>query len=379
MAGYITHGQEKSVVLSASQVDALVAGGSGDAALLYLLLQRLDGPVTAETLAARLNWSQLRLSAAETALQDMGFLRRSQQPPAPSEEHRVYSGAELADLLEADSGFRMLVSQTEEKLGKKLFVVVSPSGKKRVEGIIAKSAASECHVTVSGTGLRIFVCIVVVHPDVYRRAYEIVAHALEQVAGHPCDMQCKDLCRLTLASYDPEAYLAPEPLTFPYEEGNNPLLYQPATGTDSSEDYRFNGRNAGNASGPAPGNMPGYAPGNPADYASGNAGFRPFGIPEDPNDDCRYVPLRDPEAFLANFFRKNKFQEGQRHNVLLRLGRNIRWRRFNPYDFERLKHSAFRMMGQLPYSEYCSAMDWGYNHADLGPWVHIFSNGPIIR
>ena len=120
MAGYITRGQEKSVVLSASQVDALVRGGSGDAALLYLLLQRLDGPVTAETLAARLNWSQLRLSAAETALQDMGFLRRSQQPPAPSEEHRVYSGAELADLLEADSGFRMLVSQTEEKLGKKL-------------------------------------------------------------------------------------------------------------------------------------------------------------------------------------------------------------------------------------------------------------------
>ena len=142
-----------------------------------------------------------------------------------------------------------------------------------------------CHVTVSGTGLRIFVCIGVVHPDVYRRAYEIVAHALEQVAGHPCDMQCKDLCRLTLASYD-------------------------------------------------------------------------------------------PEAFLANFFRKNKFQEGQRHNVLLRLGRNIRWRRFNPYDFERLKHSAFRMMGQLPYSEYCSAMDWGYNHADLGPWVHMDPNGP---
>ena len=142
-----------------------------------------------------------------------------------------------------------------------------------------------CHITVSGTGLRIFVCIGVVHPDVYRRAYEIVAHALEQVAGHPCDMQCKDLCRLTLASYD-------------------------------------------------------------------------------------------PEAFLANFFRKNKFQEGQRHNVLLRLGRNIRWRRFNPYDFERLKHSAFRMMGQLPYSEYCSAMDWGYNHADLGPWVHMDPNGP---
>ena len=34
MAGYITRGQEKSVVLYASQVDTLVNAGSGDAALL---------------------------------------------------------------------------------------------------------------------------------------------------------------------------------------------------------------------------------------------------------------------------------------------------------------------------------------------------------
>ena len=120
MAGYITRGQEKSVVLSASQVDTLVRGGSGDAALLYLLLQRLDGPVTPEELAGRLQWSQLRLSAAESALQDMGFLQRRQQPPAPADEHRVYTADELADLLETDSGFRMLVPQAEEKLGKKL-------------------------------------------------------------------------------------------------------------------------------------------------------------------------------------------------------------------------------------------------------------------
>ena len=120
MAGYITRGQEKSVVLSASQVDALVRGGNGDAALLYLLLQRLEGPVTVEALAEKLSWSQLRLSAAETALQDMGFLRRSQPRPAPADERRAYSANELADLLETDSGFRMLVPQTEEKLGKKL-------------------------------------------------------------------------------------------------------------------------------------------------------------------------------------------------------------------------------------------------------------------
>ena len=120
MAGYITRGQEKSVVLSASQVDALVKGGNGDAALLYLLLQRLEGPVTVEALAEKLGWSQLRLGAAETALQDLGFLRRSQPQPAPADEHRAYSANELADLLESDSGFRMLVPQTEEKLGKKL-------------------------------------------------------------------------------------------------------------------------------------------------------------------------------------------------------------------------------------------------------------------
>lgn len=120
MAGYITRGQEKSVVLSAAQVDALVRSGNGDASLLYLLLQRLDGPVTPEALAEKLQWSQLRVNAAETGLQDMGFLQRTQQPPAPADEHRVYSSQELADILETDSGFRMLVPQTEEKLGKRL-------------------------------------------------------------------------------------------------------------------------------------------------------------------------------------------------------------------------------------------------------------------
>lgn len=120
MAGYITRGQEKSVVLPASQVDTLVSAGNGDAALLLLLLQRLDGPVGAEALGQRLGWSRLRLNAAETALQDMGILRRTQLPPQPSGETRPYSGEELADMLETDTGFAMLVTQTEEKLGKRL-------------------------------------------------------------------------------------------------------------------------------------------------------------------------------------------------------------------------------------------------------------------
>ena len=101
MAGYITRGQEKSVVLSASQVDTLVNAGSGDAALLYLLLQRLDGPITPEALAQRLHWSLLRCNAAESALQDMGLLQRpaDRRVPEPADERRAYSTEELADLL----------------------------------------------------------------------------------------------------------------------------------------------------------------------------------------------------------------------------------------------------------------------------------------
>ena len=76
MAGYITRGQEKSVVLSAAQVDTLVRGGSGDAALLYLLLQRLDGPVTPEALAEKLRWIQLRCAAAVST-------------PAPIRQNRI--------------------------------------------------------------------------------------------------------------------------------------------------------------------------------------------------------------------------------------------------------------------------------------------------
>lgn len=120
MAGYITRGQERSVVLSARQVDTLVSAGNGDAALLYILLQRLEGPITPEELAGKLHWSLLKCGAAESALQDMGLLQRTAPPAAPADERRSYSREELADMLEEDEGFRMLVPQTEERLGKRL-------------------------------------------------------------------------------------------------------------------------------------------------------------------------------------------------------------------------------------------------------------------
>ena len=122
MAGYILREGQPNIVLPAQQADRLIGRGDGDAALLYLCLLRADRGVTAQELQRKLKWSQLRLHAAETALQELGLIDRppEQKPPEPAQERPVYTADDLTDLLTGDAGFRMLVPQTEEKLGKRL-------------------------------------------------------------------------------------------------------------------------------------------------------------------------------------------------------------------------------------------------------------------
>lgn len=122
MAGYILREDQPNIVLPAQQADRLIGRGDGDAALLYLCLLRADRGVTAQELQRKLKWSQLRLHAAETALQELGLIDRppEQKPPEPAQERSVYTADDLTDLLTGDAGFRMLVPQTEEKLGKRL-------------------------------------------------------------------------------------------------------------------------------------------------------------------------------------------------------------------------------------------------------------------
>ena len=122
MAGYSLREDQPNIVLPAQQADRLIGRGDGDAALLYLCLLRADRGVTAQELQRRLKWSQLRLHAAETALQELGLIDRppEQKPPEPAQERPVYTADDLTDLLTGDAGFRMLVPQTEEKLGKRL-------------------------------------------------------------------------------------------------------------------------------------------------------------------------------------------------------------------------------------------------------------------
>lgn len=122
MAGYILREDQPNIVLPAQQADRLIGRGDGDAALLYLCLLRADRGVTAQELQRKLKWSQLRLHAAETALQELGLIDRppEQKPPEPAQERPVYTADDLTDLITGDAGFRMLVPQTEEKLGKRL-------------------------------------------------------------------------------------------------------------------------------------------------------------------------------------------------------------------------------------------------------------------
>ena len=122
MAGYILREDQPNIVLPAQQADRLIGRGDGDAALLYLCLLRTDRGVTAQELQRKLKWSQLRLHAAETALQELGLIDRppEQKPPEPAQERPVYTADDLTDLITGDAGFRMLVPQTEEKLGKRL-------------------------------------------------------------------------------------------------------------------------------------------------------------------------------------------------------------------------------------------------------------------
>ena len=122
MSGYILRGEETNMVISLDAVERLVGSGNGDAALLYLELQRIGAGVTAQQLMQRLRWSSLRLDAAEAELQKLGLLPggAERKLPEPAEERPVYTAADLAEMLQGDGEFKMLVPQVEDKLGKKL-------------------------------------------------------------------------------------------------------------------------------------------------------------------------------------------------------------------------------------------------------------------
>ena len=122
MSGYILRGGQENITLPAAAVESLLRRGEGDAALLYLALQRFGRGVTPEELEKVLpTMSRLRLDAAERVLQELGLLPRPQTPgPEPAAEKPVYSAEDITALLTDNEGFRLLIPQAEQQLGKKL-------------------------------------------------------------------------------------------------------------------------------------------------------------------------------------------------------------------------------------------------------------------
>ena len=122
MEGYILRDGKEQLTLSTAAADKLLQSGQGDAALLYLALCRFGRGVTPEELERALPISRLRIDAAERVLQQLGILPRpaADAPPAPAEERPVYTSQDIAGLLTDNEGFRLLIPQTEQQLGKKL-------------------------------------------------------------------------------------------------------------------------------------------------------------------------------------------------------------------------------------------------------------------
>ena len=203
------------------------------------------------------------------------------------------------------------------------------------------------HVTASGRGLRVVANIGIVHIDVYCQAYEQVAERLHEITGLNLDMACKDFARASLASYDPEAYYNPQATVYPYGEEHNPLNYVPATGPDTSEDFRYLS--------------------NPVTQAL-NQGYRSEDAP-------------DVDAVINRFFYTHPYVQGSRTRTMLSLGQYLRWRGVQSWQLDNAIHTACARgvePGITP-KEIERAVRWGYEHGNEGGnnptnWVHKVHN-----
>ena len=190
------------------------------------------------------------------------------------------------------------------------------------------------HVTASGRGLRVVANIGIVHIDVYRQAYEQVAERLHEITGLELDMACKDFARASLASYDPDAYYNPSATVYPYGEEHNPLNYVPATGPDTSEDFRYLS--------------------NPVTQAL-DQGYRSEDAP-------------DVDAVINRFFYTHPYVKGSRTRTMLSLGQYLRWRGVQSWQLDNAIHTACARGVEpgITQKEIERAIRWGYEHGEEG-------------
>ncbi|MBR2929014.1 MAG: DnaD domain protein [Oscillospiraceae bacterium] len=124
MAEYVLQlTKQEQLTISAAVADKLIRQGDGDAALLYLLLLRHHGRIGSAELSKALRFSAPRLEAAEKTLAELGLLGEKQVELTPAEEKPTYSQLEIAERLEGDETFRLLRTEVEKLLGRRMTTV----------------------------------------------------------------------------------------------------------------------------------------------------------------------------------------------------------------------------------------------------------------
>ena len=117
----LIHTGQEPVSLSAQELQRLLDGGDGDAALLYLALLRRRGAVQPRALARELRWDRQRIEAAEEKLRQMQLLAMEvKEVPEPPQEPLVYQPSDIAQRLEDSGEFRTLTAEVEKKMGRRL-------------------------------------------------------------------------------------------------------------------------------------------------------------------------------------------------------------------------------------------------------------------
>ena len=120
------HINNLSISMDISSVDRLLQLGSGDAALLYLYLLRVNGAYDPAAAGRQLRRSRGQLDTAMAQLQEVGLtsgaLLPVTDPPAPSPEQAPeYTSQDiLSELKDTSSTFAALLHEVETVLGRKL-------------------------------------------------------------------------------------------------------------------------------------------------------------------------------------------------------------------------------------------------------------------
>lgn len=189
------------------------------------------------------------------------------------------------------------------------------------------------HITSSGEGLRFFVRMGVVVLPKFEHAYTLVARRLAEVTGLPLDMQCKNLCRMSFASFDPRALVRSgeeEIPVFPYPEGFNPFVEEEVPVAQEEAD---------------------------ADAAAAEV--------------CRWQ--FDAEELFDRFLQYNPYLKGERNHFFIRLGQRAYKKNFtSPAVDELIKIAVERLADkEISLSFISSRITWGYTHATRKPSAFI--------